>query len=85
MGWFWSMQSFRDPENGASAIFNSMISKVSLEEETYSKQGKGNKMVKAYLLLNHLDTDKAYSYAHVLFMKTTHMAVPKYKGHLEIQ
>lgn len=74
-------------ENRGSAIFKDMNFRVSLMEvgDIQQTRERGRSM-KAHLCLNHIDPEeRSITYAHTLFMKTTHEAVPTYKGNLEIQ
>lgn len=74
-------------ENGGSAIVKDLNSRVSLVEEGDIQQTRERgKSRKVHLCLNHVDPEETgITYVHILFMKTTHMAVPRYKGNLEIQ
>lgn len=45
-----------------------------------NRQRKRDKRVKVHLLLNHLDPEETgITYAHVLFRRAAHMAIPRYK------
>lgn len=67
--------------------FSKMNSNISLLEEGDIQQTRERgKSMKVHPYLNHVDPEETViTYAHILFMKTTHVAVPRYKGSLEIQ
>ena len=78
-------------ENGGSAIFKDMNSRVSLVEKGDIQQsGERERSMKAHLCLNHIEPEETgITYTHFLFVKTTQVAVPmketwKYEGNLEI-
>lgn len=74
-------------ENGGSANVKDLNSRVSLVEEgdTQKTKERGESM-KVYPYLNHVDSEETgITYVHILFMITTHVAVPRYKGNLEMQ
>lgn len=73
-------------ENGGSAIFKDMNSRVSLVEKGDIQQtGERERSMKAHLCLNHIEPEETgITYTHFLFVKTTQVAVPRYEGNLEV-